>query len=253
MIRKRLRLPILILFATVALYACVLIPLLQYLINDVVLSTMLVFDALDLLSRHLEIVASILLLEFLVFAVYRYRLSGARQPLILAACVLGFKYLAAVVTYSIAFGSLDLTGGLTPYLVSLLLELALAIVILFFSVQTITPIQSAFLARRAAAETLQREFGEQDPCYPFPRLFSWKNPVLRMTFVCVLAVFVLQSTAFIISFVSGAPMQAGDIPVMLAYEAVLILLPCAYSYFIAIPFFKLCVRQSNRPLSGENT
>ncbi len=244
MITKKLRLPIVILFLCVGLYACVLIPLLQYLINDIVLRSTLLLDALDLLSRHLEILGNILLLEFLIFVVYRYPLSRAKKLFAIAAGVLGFKYFAAVLSYSIAFGSLDLTGGLTSYVVSLGLELLLAAATVFVSARLIAPKKEAYLARRAAAATLERDFGEQDPCYPFTALFSRRNPVLLMTLFNVLAVFVLQTLAFVVSFVSGAPMQASDIPVMLIYEVVLILVPCAYSYFLARLFFALCAKRT---------
>ncbi len=249
---KRLRLPIAILFATMALYACVLIPLLQYLINDVVLRSTLWLDALDLLSRHIEIVGSILLLEFLIFAVYRCSRKELRSLLIPAAGALGFKYLASVIAYSVLFGSLDLTGGLTPYLVSFLLELLLAAATVLLSARLISPVKDTYAARKAAAKTLQQELDEKDPCYPFESLFPRKNPVLKMTLLCVLAVFLLQSGAFVISFVSGAPMQSSDIPVLFIYEGMLILLPCAYSYFLARLFFRLCMKKSNRPLPPED-
>lgn len=245
MIRKKLRLPIVILFATVGIYACVLIPLLQFLINDVVLRNTPLIDLLDLLSRHFEIVGTVLLLELLIFAVCRYSLKDAKSLLIVATCALCFKYVGTVITYSIAFGSLDLTGGLTPYLVSFLLELTIAAAAVLCAKQLITPVKNAHLARQNAAKTLGRDFDEPDPCYPFARLFSWKNPVLKVTILCILTVFLVQSAAFVISFVSGAPMQGSDIPVLLIYEVVLILLPCAYSYFIARLFFKLCMKKSN--------
>ena len=241
---QKLRLPILILFAGVASYACVLVPLLQYLINDIVLRSTLLLDAMDLLSRHLEIVSSILLLEFLIFAIWRYSLSGAKRLLAVCVGVIAFKYLAAVLSYSVAFGSLDLTGGLTSYLFSFLLELALAALVVFLSVQLITPKQKAHAERRAAAATLEQEFQENDPCYPFQKLFSHRNPVLLTTLISVLTVFALQTLAFVISFVSGAPMQASDVPVMLVYEVILILLPCAYSYFLARLFFRFCAKRA---------
>ena len=241
---QKLRLPVLILFAGVASYACVLVPLLQYLINDIVLRSTLLLDAMDLLSRHLEIVSSILLLEFVIFAIWRYSLGGAKRLLAVCASVIAFKYLAAVVSYSVAFGSLDLTGGLTSYLFSFLLELAIAAAVVFLCVQLISPQKDAHEARRAAAETLGREFSEKDPCYPFQNLFSYRNPVLLTTLISVLTVFALQTLAFVISYVSGAPMQASDIPVMLVYEVILILIPCAYSYFLACLFFRFCANRT---------
>ena len=245
MISKKLRLPILILFVTIGIYACVIIPLLQYLGNDVVLRDTPWFDTVDLLSYHFEIVGSILLLELLVFAVYRYSFRDAKSLVFLAACALGFKYLAAVIAYSVMFGSLDLTGGLTPYLVSLLLEVAIAVFVLLLCTRTISPVKEAYLARESAARMLQCSFTEENPCYPFRHIFSWKNPILRITLVCALTVFFFQSAAFVISFVSGAPMQAKDIPVLFIYEGLLIALPCAYSYFLARLFFKLCMKKSN--------
>ena len=238
MIQKKLRLPLSILFVTLALYSCVLIPFLEYLINDIVLRDMIWIDLLDLLSRHFEIIGSILLLEFLIFILYRYSLRDGKPLFLIAVGALVFKYITTIVTYSIAFGSLDLTGGLTPYLVSFLLELVIAAAVVFFAAQLILPIKRERTVKQAAAKTLGREFDEQDPCYPFERVFSWKNPVLKTTLLSVLTVFLFQSIAFMISFISGAPMQASDIPVMLIYEVILVLVPCAYSYFLARLFFQ---------------
>ena len=245
MSKKALRLPLILVFAVIALYSCVLVPLLQYVGSDIVLSSTLWLDFLDLLSHHAEIVGGILVLEFLIFVLYRYTLTRAKALLFVIAGAILFKYAAAIIAYSVVFGSLDLTGSLSGYAVALALEFLIAALVLLLSVRSITPAQAQFEAR-AAAKALGRDFEEKDPCYPFERPLSWKNPVLRTTLLATLAVFVAQSAAFVISFVTGAPMQGADVPVLLVYELLLILLPCAYSYFLAVLFFKFCKKQDQK-------
>lgn len=246
MFKKALCYPLILVFAVIALYSCFLIPLTQHVASDIVLSSTLWLDFLDLASHHAEIVGGILLLELLIFAVYRYTLSGAKKLLAIAAGAILFKYVAAIIAHSVVFGSLDLTGGLSGYVVALALEFAIAALVLVLCTLTVTPAQKQFEARAAAAKTLNRTFDEQDPCYPFARPFGWKNPVLKATLLATLTVCLVQSAAFVISFITGAPMQSSDIPVLLIYELLLILLPCFYSYFIAVFFFKFCAKQSEK-------
>lgn len=249
MSKKALQFPLVLLFATIALYSIVLVPLLQYVGSDIVLSSTLWLDFLDLVSHHAEIVAGIIILEFLIFATYCAPLSRAKKLIGIAAGAILFKYTTAIIAHSIVFGSLDLTGGLGGYVVALLLEFAIAGLILFLGARSIQPVQQQYAARAAAAKTLGQDFGEKNPCYPFECPLSFKNPILRTTFFAVLAVFLAQSAAFVVSFVTGAPMLSSDVPVLLIYEALLILIPCVYSYFLALLFFKFCVKQSKKSIA----
>ena len=117
-----LRWPAVILFVILALYGCVLVPLYQYLITDIVLQDTLWLDLVDLLFQYTEMIGNVILLTLLIFGVYRYRLRGSKNVLIIGGCAILFKYVATIIAISIEFGSLDLTGSLTPYLFSILLE-----------------------------------------------------------------------------------------------------------------------------------
>jgi hypothetical protein len=203
-------------------------------------------DIVDLLCQHIETVSTVSLLTFAIFGIYRYRLSGAKSVLLIIGCALLFKYVAAMAAVSLLFGSIDLTGGLTGYLVALLIEVALIALIVFLCVRLISPRQAAYEEKKAAAKQLDRPFGEE-PLYPAKTLFSVKNPIQRVLFIGILIVLLWRLAAALISeFAYGVLLQPGDVPVILTYWFLLILLPAFYSYFLALFFFKLCVKQDEK-------
>ncbi len=246
MSKTALRLPLIILFSLLVLYSCVLIPLYQFLITDAVWMNSIWLDVVDLLCQHLETVGSVALLCFALSGVYCYGLRGAKQILLITGGLLLFKYVAAVIAVSIEFGSLDLTGGLTGFLVAFLIELAIIALSVFLCLRFVNPHMAAFEARKAAANTLGRPFDEK-PIYPFQKILSLKNPLQRVLFIGILNIVLWRLIAAIISeFTYGVLLQPGDIPVILIYWFILILLPAFYSYFLALLFFKLCQKQDDK-------
>ena len=240
MSKNALRTPAILIFAIIALYSCVLIPLYQYLITDIVLMDTLWLDIVDLLCQHIEIVGSAALVGFAVFAIFRYSLNDAKPTLLLTLGALAFKYVAAVIAVSLEFGSIDLTGGLSGYLVAFLIELAIIALCVFLSHRLITPLQIDHDAKKAASQQLNRPFEEQ-PLTLTGKPFSLKNPIQRILFIGIANIVVWRLAAAIISeFTYGVLLQPGDIPVILFYWFLMILLPAFYSYFLARLFFKLC-------------
>lgn len=243
--QNALRLPILILFLCLALHACVLAPLYQYLITDIVLQDTLWLDLVDLLFQYVETIGSAILLTFLIFGIYRYRLRGAKSILVSAGVAILFKYFATIIAVSTEFGSLDLTGGLTPYLFSLLLEFAIAALVVYLSYRWITPAQDAYMARCRAAQTLNRSFEEPDPCYPFSKVISTENPVQRTLLSAIAVIVAWRLIAALISeFTYGVMLKPGDVPVILFYWILMIFIPGICSYFLGLLFFKLCVKKT---------
>ena len=249
--KNALRLPVILIFSILALYSCVLIPLYQFLITDVVWMNSILLDIVDLLCQHVETIGSIALLTLALFSVYRYRLQGAKPALLMTGSALLFKYLAAVIAVSIQSGSIDLTGGLTSFLVAFLIELVIVALVVFLAHRFVTPHQVDYEAKKAASESLNRPF-DQKPLYPFSKRFSLKNPLQRILFIGILNVVVWRLAAAVISeFAYGVMLQPGDVPVILFYWFALILLPAFYSYFLALLFFKLCQKQDEKASSPK--
>ena len=242
MSKNALRIPAILIFLIVALYSCVLIPLYQYLITDIVLMDTIWLDIVDLLCQHIEIIGSVALISFAVFGIFRYQLNGSKNVLLLTLSALVFKYVAAMIAVSIEFGSVDLTGGLSGYLVAFLIELAMLALAVFLAQRLITPKQIDYESKKTAAAQLGRPF-EQEPIYPASKLSSLKNPIQRIFFIGILYIVLWRLAAAIISeFTYGVMLKPGDIPVILIYWVILIFIPAILSYFLALPFFKLCVK-----------
>ncbi len=237
--KKELRLPALVVLGIYALYGCVLAPLYHYLITDIVLMDTLWLDVVDLLYSFAGILGTATLFGFLALSIYRHGLRGARPMLVLAGGAIVFKFLATVVAISIVNGSLNLTGGLNEYLFSLLLELTLVAFCVLLAHIWITPVTQHYRDRAAAAKVLGQQFEESDGCFPFTKLFSYANPLQRTVFWSLLILVLCQSAGFFIDFFSvPLPLQATDIPVMLIYWVLLILLPGVLGYLLSILLIK---------------
>lgn len=243
--KKPLLFPLIFISALILLYSCLLVPLFTHIARDIVLQNSLWFDAVDLLSYHGEILCSILIFTLFLFGIYRFPHSKKHHPVRLGFALIVFKHIAAIAVYTVDFGSLDLTGGLTPYLVALLIELVIALITVFLGYQLIGSAQKHHKDRKKASKTLDIPFEEPDPCYPFQKLISLKNPVLITILLADLIVMLAQLAAFTIDYLYGSPLKDGDLAIMFAYWGVLIILPCIYSYFLARLFFKACVKFAN--------
>ena len=242
MSKKALRLPTILIFSMLALYSCVMVPLRQFLATDIVWNESVWFALVDLLWMHLEIVISVALLTFVVYGVYRYRLSGIKDVVKISAAALLFKYVAAIIAFSIEFGSIDLTGELTSFLVGFLIDLALIALALFLTHRFVTPHQLDYEAKLAAAQTLGRTF-EEKPIYPFQKIFSLKNPLQRLLFLCAANVGLWRLLADIPETFRYGFFDATDILVAFISWFILFIIPACYSYFLSLAFFKLCNRQ----------
>ena len=242
MIKKALRFPTIVIFSLIFLYSCVLTPLREYLWADLVLSESIWFVIVDLLWMHLNVVAGAALLTFATFGIYRYRLRGSKQVLLITLLALLFKYVAAILSFSIEYGSLDLTGSLVGFLLNFFIELALICLIVFLACRFVTTRQVRYEAKKEAARKLDRPF-EEKPIYPFQRRFSLKNPLQRLFFIGLVAIALSLIIADIPQTFQYGIFGAADIPVAILSWVVLIILPAVYSYFLSLLFFKLCHKQ----------
>ena len=248
--KKALQIPAILIFSLIALYSCAMVPLRQYLATDVVWNESIWFAIVDLLWQHLETIISVALLTFVVFGVYRYRLHGIKNVLLITVAALLFKYVAAIVSFSVEFGSLDLTGELTGFVVALLIELALIALVLFLSHRFITLFQINQENKKDAAKKLDRPF-EETVLYPFKKPFSFKNPLQRILFICVANVALWRLLADIPETFRYGFFDATDILVAVISWVILIIIPAFYSYFLSLLFFKLCHKQDQKHAEKE--
>lgn len=238
---KSLPLPTILIFSLFALCSCFLAPLRTYLAADYVLKETYWFTAVDFVWMHLEAISSVILLTFVTFGIYCYQLHGCKHIFLISILSLAFKYISAIIAFSFVNGSLDLTGKLNVYIISFLFEIALIVPTIFLSHRLITPYQLDYKAKESAAILLNRPF-EQKPLYPFQKIFSLKNPLQRVIFFNVIIVAACRIISDIPSTFQYGIFDTLDIYVTLITWFVLILLPAFYSYFLALPFFKLCVK-----------
>lgn len=238
--KKSLRLPALIALAIYTLYGCVLAPLYQYLISDIVLSDTLWLDLIDLLYQYAEILGSATLIGFCCYAVYRYGVAKARPMLLLSLIALIFKYVATVVAVSIVYGSIDLTGELFTYLFAFLLECGILALTVLLSHRLITPTVACYKAQAEAARVLEQQPPEDDGCYPFKKLLDFKNPLQRTLFFGLLIVVGWRLIAAVMNeFAFGVMFRdIVDVLITLLYWVILILLPGCLGYLLSL----LCVR-----------
>ncbi len=240
--KTQLRLPAILLFCVYTLYALAAAAY-EYVATDIVLLGTLWFDAIDIVTRYVEIFGAAVLLALLVFFVYRHGARNAAPAYWLAVIALVYKYLATVLAVSLVGGAIDLTGGLVTYTVAVLMELLLAAIAVFLAHRYITPTMEQYESQVAAAKTLQQDADFPNPCYPFRTLLSFKNPVLLTLFWCIVALCVFHAASFLILFISGSPLLAADIPVMLIYLVILVLIPSALAYLVARGIFRFAARR----------
>jgi len=237
--KKPLTIPSILLFALIALYSCVLVPVREYFATDIILSDTVWFAIIDLVWMHMGIISSVALLTFVTYGIYRYRLRGSKWVLLITAAALTFKYVAAIVAFSMEYGSLDLTGGLWAFLINFLIELTFIALIVYLAYRFITPRQTSYETKKAAAKKLGRPL-EEKPIYPFQRIFSLKNPIQRLLFISVTIVALGQLLADIPQTFRYGIFHATDILVAVISWLVLIILPAVYSYLLSLSFFEFC-------------
>lgn len=244
MSKKHLSIAALVMYGIYAVYACVLAPLYQYLISDFVLRDTLWLDLVDLLFQYAEFFGFAAVIAFVAFALYCKAVREARGMLLLCAGAVAFKYLGTVIAISIINGSINLTGGLWEYLTAFLLELGLAAVALLLSCRLILPAVQQHRDRTRAAAVLHRTSDEDDPCFPLQGIFSRKNPAQRTLFWSMLIFTAWRLAAFVISDLSyGVAITLADIPVMLLYWVILILLPGFLAYLLSLGIFRAFARK----------
>ena len=224
-------------FPVIALYALILVPAFEIIACDIMLMHTLLFDAVDLLMQWVEIFALALILSFLLVGVARAdSLGDCRNLFYLLGGALLFKYVGAILALSVVHGSFDVTSDYGSYLLSLVLELLPCALLVWLTHRrkTADDAQKKDLAR--AAKTLGEVLPEESDPLPFTALFGRNNPLQRIAYLTLGVLTAIRALAFIASEIAytmlGFAPSASDLPVMLLYFFLLILIPCFVGYLI---------------------
>ena len=235
--RSDLKIPAIVLFLFYALYGFLLIPLLQSVMMDAVLTDTLWYDLLDLLQHWLEIFGIALTFAFLLHALHRHTLRECVPLLLLSYGAVIFKYLSSFLSLSFVSGSIDLTMDYSLYLVSFLVEAIEILALALHASRAMRDHRERTLALEKASRTLGAAPAAAAPLLPFPSFFDRSNPLLRSLMTSMASVTVIHCIIEIVSEIAytmmGAPYHLSDLPITLLYCLLLILIPCFLGYLIA--------------------
>ncbi|MBE6594810.1 MAG: hypothetical protein E7644_03305 [Ruminococcaceae bacterium] len=225
-----------LLFAALALYSCVLVPVYQIFASDLVLMDTIWFDIVDLLLQWTEIFGTAVLFSFAVFAACHPQPLGSKKLALLLGGALLFKYVAAILAISVVYGTIDFTYNYSGYVVAILIEIALCALIFFLCRRLVTRREEKKRATQNAANALGIAVEPEPSLFPFRSLFDRHNPLQRTVMLSVGAFTLLRLLSFILSdiafSIAGVLFTAADIPVMLVYWLILILIPCFLAYLL---------------------
>ena len=248
--RKALRLSALVVFGIYAVYGCILAPLYQFLSTDIVLTATIWLDVVDLFFNLFEILGIAASFGFLIHGIYHYGIKKCRPLYILLGGALLFKYLSSIIAISIVRGSLDLTADFTSYLVSILIEIAELVLVIFLSHQWITSLQSENQRLQNASATLGQDFTPRGEFFPLRGLFRRNNPLQCAALWGMIAVTALRLISYVIGEIAfslvGYGFSAKDIPIVALYALLLVFIPGFLGYLLSLGCMQLAERRSNQ-------
>lgn len=238
-----LRLGALFVFGIYALYGCVLIPLMEYVASDWALLTTVLYDVLDVLLNVTEVLGAGATFGLLIHAVYSHTAKKALPFYLVAGGGILFKYVSSLLAVSIVRGSLDLTGDFSSLIVSVLIELAECAITVFLAHVLTQALFAENKAMESAARTLHETIDTRTRTFPFQSLFSRTNALQRTAFWNITLLTVVRWISFIIADISYAGMYApSEMPTVLLYWLLLILIPSFLGYLLALGYMLLAER-----------
>lgn len=232
------------LFPIMALYSLVLVPSFEVIACDIMLMNTLLLDTVDLLMQWVEILALVLILSFLLVGVARAKaLTDCHNLFLLLGGALLFKYIGAILALSVVHGAFDATLDYGSYIVSLLLELVPCFILTWLVRRRVEADATQKKAVTRAAAVLGEPLPEKAENLPFTALFDRKNPLQRITYIVLGILTAIRAAAFIASEIAytmlGFAFRASDLPIMLLYFFLLVLLPSFIGYlllFVTVKF-----------------
>ena len=185
-----------------------------------------------------EILGGAVMMAFLLVGVYRAGSAVAAKPLLyLAGGALLFKYVATIIAISVVYGSFDATMDFGSYILSLLLEAAPCVLLVFLAHRLVVADRAHRRELANAAAALGQEQALPPQLLPFSRVFGKDAPLQRVLYICIGVLCGLRALSFILSEIAfsliGYGFTAADIPVILLYFSLLVLLPCVLGYLLA--------------------
>lgn len=248
--RKALRLPALVVFGIYAIYGCILAPLYQFLSTDIILSDTIWWDIVDILFNLIEVLGIASSFGFLIHGIYHHGIKKCRSLYILLGGALLFKYASSIIAISIVGGSLDLTADFTSYLVSILIEIAELLLVIFLSHHWITSLQNENQRLKAAAATLEQEFTPRGEFFPLRKLFCRNNPLQCVALGGMIAVTALRLISYVIGEIAfslvGYGFSAKDIPIVALYALLLVFIPGFLGYLLSLGCMQLAERNFDK-------
>lgn len=225
-------------FGIYALYALVLAPVYEIIASNITLMGTLWFDLVDLLLQWTEILGGAVMMAFILVGIHRTGSAKKAKPLLyLAGGALLFKYVATIIAISIVYGSFDATMDFGSYILSLLLEAAPCALLAFLTHRLVAADRIRRRELANAAFALGQEQAAPTPLLPFSKLFAKDAPLQRVLYICIGVLCALRALSFILSEIAfsliGYGFTAADIPVILLYFFLLVLLPCFLAYLLA--------------------
>ena len=224
-------------FAVMALYALVLVPLYEIIACDIMLMDTLLFDAIDLFMQWTEIFALSLILAVLLIGVYQTGdAKKCRALFTLLGGALVFKYVGAVLSLSVVHGAFDITLDYGAYLVSLALELLPCALLVFLTHKYVTSRKAKEKEMARAAAILGESVAPTASLLPFAKMFDRSNPLQKIAYICLGVLTAIRALAYIAAELAytmlGFTYHISDLPITLLYLFLLVLLPSFIGYLI---------------------
>ena len=234
MSKSFLRISALLAFLFATLTSAVLLPAYRLIGTDFVLSSTLLYDAVDLLWQWLEIFLLSALITLLVIGVHHHGLADAKPLYYICGGALLFKYVAAILSSAIIAGSFNLTIDYGTTLFAFFLEILMLAVVAFLANHVTTQTNEQNRQTKNAAKRLGAEQAEPTPLLPLTKPFAKGNPLQNVLYLGIGIVAFFRFVSFIASEIAfsmmGFAYTWADLPVSLLYLLLTVLLPSFLAY-----------------------
>lgn len=217
-----------------ALYGFLLYPLDEIFSTNAVLAATIWSDIVYQLRVLAEPLLLSLIFGVLIFGVYRYGAARLRPMYLLFAGVLLFGYIARLVSYSLLFGSLDLTQNYASALVSLLTECGVAALVTFLAHRAISKRIALNKEKARAAAQLGEVFDESTGLFPFQKLFSRQNELQKSALLGAGILGGVRLVNFLVAVFSSGVYELSDLPFFVLNVTMDILLPFVLCYLVSV-------------------
>ena len=236
---RSVRLPFAILLGLILLYTGVLMPLNQYIISDIVLWYDTVWgDVVDVLAQLTETLIIACIFGFIIYALWKKERKMLIPTCVISALLLIFKYVFGVFTVGWAGGIFYFPDDLWTLLLSFGIELIMIVFTFVAARLLINRVTRRNEIIEKASQTLGKEPKPVGEFYPFRRVLLLRNPLQVSALLGMIAVLLLRTLSYVMQEIAytmeGAVFTDADLPVVIFYWFLTILIPCCIGYFAVI-------------------